>query len=207
MNSPTKVVDVYPIMIKVRVNMISDVFLGRNTLISSVVAHSSHSQSSHHTAVCTSHVPLMWMTASDCGDAHTCEGAGDTGLSLRLKPTHTSCGACVCNLTLIKHMWHMYSTTACVTWQSGTIQIWHCSVKSSDGSVLIPPDRNHTCRTSPFPFSPTLSPLCMRRLCEWRCISSGRASICLAGNSFLFLLSSFSHISRGQAAPHSACQQ
>lgn len=157
MNSPTKVVDIYPVMIKVRVNMISDVFLGRNTLISSVVAHSSHSQSSHHTAVCTSHVALMWMRASDCGDAHTCEGAGDTGISLRLKPTHMSCGVyvCVCTLTLIKHMWHMYSTTACVTWQSGTMQIWHCSLKSSDGTSLTPPDRNHTCRTSSFP-SPLL---------------------------------------------------
>lgn len=77
-------------------HLISDLFLDRNVLISSVVAHSSHSQSSHHTAVCTSHVPLMWMRASDCGDAHTCEGAGDSGLSLRLKPTHMSCGAHVC---------------------------------------------------------------------------------------------------------------
>ncbi len=115
---------------------------------------------------------------------------------------------CVCTLTLIKHMWHMYSTTACITWQSGIMLIWHGSLKSSDGSVLTPPDRNHTCCTSPFP-----SPLLRSFLhsvwgdCEWRCISSGRASICLAGNSFLFLLSSFSHISRVQAAPHSPCQQ
>lgn len=121
MNSPTKVVDVYPIMIKVRVNMISNVFLGRNTLISSVVAHSSHSQSSHHTAVCTSHVPLMWMRASDCGDAHTCEGAGDTGLSLRLKPTHTSCGAYVCVYPYPNkaHVTHVQYNCLC------HLTIWH----------------------------------------------------------------------------------
>ncbi len=206
MNSLTKVVDVNPIMIKLRVNMISDVFLGRNTLISSSLL-TVHIRNQVTTQLLA---PLMWMRASDCGDAHTCEGVGDTGLSLHLKPTHTSCGVyvCVCTLTLIKHMWHMYSTTACITWQSGIMLIWHGSLKSSDGSVLTPPDRNHTCCTSPFP-----SPLLRSFLhsvwgdCEWRCISSGRASICLAGNSFLFLLYSFSHISRVQAAPHSPCQQ
>lgn len=51
-----------------------------------VVAPSSHSQSSQHTAVCTSHVSLMWMRASDCGYTHTCDGDGEEGLSQSLKP-------------------------------------------------------------------------------------------------------------------------
>ncbi len=82
--------------------------------------------------------------------------------------THTHVMWCVCVCVYPypnKAHVNMYSTTACITWQSGIMLIWHGSLKSSDGSVLTPPDRNHTCCTSPFPSSPPiLSPLCMRRL-------------------------------------------